>query len=158
MAGLCAAHLGVTAVAIVVTQEGAAALIQWALQLAAPQQPVAHLLGSPHALAHADTETVLQASELSVRGYSPIALANPALNWVLSSFADGRQATYSVVTWGLLDACTIYGYWLATGDGLTSLWGETLATPVVFPSGGGPWSLIPYFYLSSQPFTQGECG
>jgi len=144
--------------AIVVTNEGASTLIQWALQLATPTTPIVHLLGSPHALAHDDTQGTLAAAELVVSGYSPLPLSDPALNWTLAVYPDGYQATYTALNWQFFAACTVYGYWLSSGDLRWSLWGETLAEPVVIPGGGGPWTLIPYFYLASQPFTQGECG
>jgi hypothetical protein len=136
---------------VVLTQEGAMALWRQLLKIKDVGIPYVHLLGQAHSVVHADTIGSLQAVELVVAGYAPIQLTSPQTSWQLTTLAAGAQAQYPVVTWQLTAACTVYGYWLSDAAFQNSLWGETIASPIVLGPGGGPVQLQLMPTLISPP-------
>lgn len=136
--------------ALVLTQEGAAALWGQILGTYKLGSPWVRLFGQALQPAHTDQIAAYAAVELAVAGYAPIAL-KPAINWQLAALPSGGQAYYPLVQWSFTGPCTLYGYWLATQDNQYSVIAEAFSTPFVIAAGGGPFQLTLPLALTSQP-------
>jgi len=136
---------------LIVTQEGAELLFQYGLQYNSKIQAIAHLIGSPYTVAHASTQATLAAKELVVAGYSPLTLVSPASPWSLIALANGYELVNQPPPWTFNGACTVYGWWLASGAGTYSLFGALWDTPYVFGAAGGQFYAVFSPTLTSLP-------
>lgn len=136
---------------LVATQEGTSLLWQWILGILPTSIPIVHLIGSAFTPLHTSKMADYDAVELAVAGYAPIILTAPAANWTLAPIGAGTQATHVQIDWTFTGACGVYGYWLSDNSDAYALWGETFASPYLFPAGGGFFPLSLPFTLTSQP-------
>lgn len=137
---------------LIVTQEGATALLKYILKTATPPNPYLHLIGSSISLSHATTLANLLAVELPLSaGYAPIQLSSPGSIWSFANVASGAQATCAAQNWTFTGALNVLGYWLSDDTNSWSWWAELLVPSYTFPAAGGPFSLAPQSYLISCP-------
>ena len=137
---------------LILTQEGANALLRYILKLTTPPNPYLHLIGSPIALSHTTTLANLLAVELPLaNGYAPIQLTPPGSIWTLNSITAGAQAQAAAQNWTFTGALNVLGYWLSDDTNNWSWWAELLVPSFTFPAGGGPFGLVAYAYEISCP-------
>jgi len=139
---------------LVLTQEGAARLWQWLLGLVPPAVANVHLLGMPYIPTHTSTLSALAANEVTGdTGYSPRALFHAAADWTISGLPTGAQAQYITVSWTLVSAPAVYGYYVSDDAFTVSLWAEQFASPWTNPGPPGVMALQLPPTLTSLPST-----
>jgi hypothetical protein len=86
-------------------------------------------------------------TELTALGYAPLSTV-PA-DWTMSTVADGGgKAEYPALQWDLLEACTVYGYFVTDASDLNLAWCERFtAAPVTLPIVGGILEVSPFLQL-----------
>ncbi len=129
----------------ILTQEGGLLLWRYILQLLPPLPFKLHLLGQAVQPLHTWVEADFAAHELSVTGYAPYSLSNPAANWSFAPDPNGQQALNQAPMWTFAGACTVYGWWLSDSTSAVSVAGNQWQDGYPFGPAGGS------FFVSLNP-------
>lgn len=136
----------------VLTQEGGQRLWAYLLGNVTPWLPTLHLLGQAYTPVHDSVLSLFAANEVTGdSGYTPLQLVSPKAWWTITGLPDGAQAEYITLSWTLVAAPTVYGYYLADDAYAVSFGAELFSSPWINPGPPGVIALRLPLSLTSLP-------